>query len=126
MQTWNKNRELKLLEKLIECLEIGDCDPSETVPKSAHSTQASHDFAKKLKVIHPISSESDPVSKKLSLSITSPFTNPTSESLQAKCEELKKLNFDDSLAQKIFNKQISIVLPTEEDDDEILMLEKFK
>jgi len=44
--------ELKLLEKLTECLEIGGCDHSETVVKSGgHSTQASHDFAKKLKVI---------------------------------------------------------------------------
>lgn len=120
------------MEKLTECLEIGDCDHSETALKSGHSTQTSHEFVKKLKVIHPISSESDPI-KKRSLSITSPSTlttnpstNPTSEFLQAKCEELKKLNFDDSLAQKIFNKQISIVLPTEEDDEEILMLEKFK
>ena len=119
------------MEKLTECLEIGDCDHAETVSKSSLSIQASYEFIKKLKVIQPISSDSDPI-KKRSLSTTTPSTlspsapNSTSEFLQAKCEELKKLNFDDPLAQKIFNKQISIVLPTEEDDVEILMLEKFK
>ncbi len=117
------------MEKLTECLEIGECENSETAPKSGQLTQASYEFVKKLKVIHPIISESDPI-KKRSISNTSsstPNTSPSaSELLQAKCEELKKLNIDDSLTQKILNKQVSIVLPTQEDDDEIFMLEKFK